>query len=221
MVRICTGDVCVRSSRSSAVRASPSPRISALSIQNVSVRSFVGWWSGVLSAVKLLKRVSMSGPSATVKPSFPKIRAVSAMTRLSGCSTPGAGQRPGSVASTSSALALPAEAPAPFAASAASTSARQACTALPKAGRSSFGTSFIALMSAGMEPFRPTYLIRSCSTAAASAAAAISASDAAFPCSSSSSVIRVFFRKFSILYTLTFLMASAAAPHFAPMARTM
>ena len=56
MVRICTGEVCVRSSTSSC---------SPPAMKNVSLSLRAGWPSGVLSAVKLLKPVSISGPSAT------------------------------------------------------------------------------------------------------------------------------------------------------------
>ena len=48
----------------------------------------------------------------------------------------------------------------------------------------------------------------------------ISASDAALPCSSSSSVMLVFFRKFSLLYPFGRTEASTPFRHFAPMART-
>ena len=54
IVRICTGEVCVRSSTSSPP-----------SMKKVSLSDRAGWPSGVLSAVKLLKPVSTSGPSAT------------------------------------------------------------------------------------------------------------------------------------------------------------
>ena len=66
IVRTCTGDVCVRSSR-------PSPRYS------VSCMSIAGWSAGKLSAPKLYHSCSASGPNATVKPSSRKMASISSM----------------------------------------------------------------------------------------------------------------------------------------------
>ena len=159
MQRICTGEVCVRRRRSSV-----SQRVSDWSID--------GWWGAVLSAVKLLNFVSMSGPSATVKPMRAKMRATSAMTLESGWTAPRAGQRPGSEQSKAGPAAEAEEAnEAARSVIAASRAWRQAFTALPKAARSSGGTSLICFVRAGRMPLRPRYLMRACSSAAASAAA--------------------------------------------------
>ena len=49
-----------------------------------------GWFSGLLSAVKLYQSVSISGPSATSKPIEPKIASMRSMVRDIGCSAAGA-----------------------------------------------------------------------------------------------------------------------------------
>jgi len=175
MTRICTGEVWVRSSRSSVS-------------QKVSEASIEGWCAGVFSAVKLLKRVSMSGPSATVKPSRPKIAAVSSITRDTGCLAPGANQRP---------AACSQRPPLLLARSGVCHTFRQRALqcgtprldALAELRPIAAGTSFICLMIAGSKPLRPRYLIRTCSSAAASAAAVTSANEAACCESNSASVI--------------------------------
>ena len=58
IVRIWTGDVCVR--RSSRSRPSPPPFT-----KNVSTASRAGWSGGKLSDSKLYQSVSTPGPSAT------------------------------------------------------------------------------------------------------------------------------------------------------------
>ena len=172
MVRVWTALVWVRRRRSA-------------SNQKVSLGSIEGWCGAVLSAVKLLKRVSMSGPSATVKPRRWKIAEASSMTLLTGWMTPSARQRPGSVTSKPAVGSAAACAAVVFSARACSKAARQAPSSLPKAGRSAGGTSFICLTRPGMRPLRPRYFTRRASNAAASAAAATASSEAACSCCNS------------------------------------
>ena len=60
------------------------------------------WFSGVLSAVKLWKSSSISGPSATVKPSERNSASTRSSVRVIGCSVPVPRPRPGSVTSSAS-----------------------------------------------------------------------------------------------------------------------
>ena len=46
-----------------------------------------GWFSGLLSAVKLYQSVSISGPSATSKPIERKMASMRAQVRMTGCRT--------------------------------------------------------------------------------------------------------------------------------------
>src|ERR1043166_7902808 len=54
----------------------------------------------MLSAVKLWKSVSISGPAATAKPMDPNNASTRARVRVIGCSPPTPGPRPGSVTSS-------------------------------------------------------------------------------------------------------------------------
>ena len=76
MVRICTGEVWVRSS----IRE---PSGFGLK-KNVSCMSRAGWLGGKFNMAKLYSSVSMSGPSATAKPMSAKIAVSSSTTWLIG-----------------------------------------------------------------------------------------------------------------------------------------
>ena len=167
IVRICTGEVCVRSSSSG-----PS--------QNVSRSSRDGWCLAVLSASKLLNSVSMSGPSATVKPICAKMRVTSSVTSVSGCSEPAPRQLPG-IEKSNASCAAPSPATASLRASSASVKAvRSALSACPNAGLSAGGTSRRPFMRAVSEPLRPRNLMRTPSTSSGVFAAATAASASAW-----------------------------------------
>lgn len=135
-----------------------------------------------MRAVKLLNLFSMSGPSATVKPIRPKIRATSSITIFRGWMAPRAGQRPGREQSKEGAEGFVEEDAKASVRDlrALSSSERQALAALPKAGRSSGETSFNCFIKAGIRPLRPRYLMRICSRAEASEAASMAAMDSAW-----------------------------------------
>ena len=59
-----------------------------------------GWFSGLLSAVKLYQSVSISGPSATSKPIEAKIASMRSSARLTGWRPPWPRERPGNVTSS-------------------------------------------------------------------------------------------------------------------------
>src|SRR5215470_14907619 len=172
MVRICTGDVCVR-------RSNREPSGFGLK-KNVSCISRAGWPSGMLSLVKLRSSVSMSGPSATAKPMSAKIVVNSSITWLIGWMRPisAGGSRSGNVTSTVSVLSRWSSA-ADFSASrrAASASVTRSLRPLingPWVLRSSGVIAPSVRRSADTEPLLPSAATRTASSAASSAAAEMS-----------------------------------------------
>jgi hypothetical protein len=66
MVRACTGEVCVRSTRPEVVSASDNPlAVRAAATQNVSISPRAGWSAEMFNASKLAHSSSTSGPSAS------------------------------------------------------------------------------------------------------------------------------------------------------------
>jgi hypothetical protein len=124
MVRICTGEVCVRSTISSNV----------------------------------FQSVSICGPSATAKPSSPKMATASIRTWVSRCRLPAAAGRPGSVTSTTRARSTARAAAtscSSLAATRASISPLTLFMASPTRGRSAGGSLPRSFMSADSAPFLP------------------------------------------------------------------
>ena len=78
MVRVCTDEVCVRSSTSAF----------SLSIKNVSCMSRAGWSGGKFRLSNTCQSSSISGPSAMVKPMEPKMDIISLRTSVSGWRVP-------------------------------------------------------------------------------------------------------------------------------------
>src|SRR6267143_1544796 len=141
--------------------------------------SRAGWSRGMLSASKLYASVSISGPSATEKPSPVKIRTISSCTRVSGCTTPRAGRRPGSVRSGRSLSRWRRRSVARAASrrdsSSASSSRLASLAAAPTCGRSSAGSAPRDLRICVRPPERPRYRTRIASSSADEAAPSMAA----------------------------------------------
>src|SRR5689334_2776708 len=172
MVRICTGEVCVRS-------RSREPSGFGLK-KNVSCISRAGWPSGMLSFVKLRSSVSMSGPSATARPMSAKIAVSSSITWLIGWMRPtSAGvSRSGSVTSRRSVLRRASSvaflSASRRAVSASVTRSLRPLISGPLDLRSSGVIAPSVRSSAETEPLLPSAATRTASSAASSEAPAIS-----------------------------------------------
>ncbi len=163
MVRICTGEVCVRSRRPPARK-------------KVSWLSRAGWSGGKLSASKLCQSSSASGPSATEYPMRRKISSISRRTSVTGWQRADPGRRPGSVTSSACRRWLAASASACAAARRSSTSFFSSLSALPYAGLASRGSDLSASSRSRSRPERrPAKRTRTASTRAASRPAPASA----------------------------------------------
>src|SRR5216684_119854 len=173
MVRICTGEVWVRSNSREPSGFSGK--------KNVSCMSRAGWLAGKLSKVKLYASVSMSGPSATANPMSAKIAVSSSFTCVNGCTRPtsAGGSRTGRVTSTVSVLSRASSA-------CALSSSLRAAIAVLTSSFSPWMSGPCCLRSSGLivpslfsnseiAPFLPSAETRTLSSAASSAAAATAA----------------------------------------------
>src|ERR1700733_2076711 len=134
----------------------------------------------MLSASKLWKSSSISGPEATSKPALRNSVSMRSRAWVTGCRPPGSSPRPGSVTSRRPAArrcSMSARASAPRRASiAACTSSLAALMSAPAAGRSLAGSAPSDLACSVKRPFLPSQRTRTSSSAAESPQAAISAS---------------------------------------------
>src|SRR5246127_663881 len=133
----------------------------------------------MLSASKLWKSSSISGPEATSKPARRNSVSMRSRARVTGCSPPGSSPRPGSVTSRRPSMSF-------FSTSARSSAARRtsmACVSssfaslmrAPAAGRSAAGMRPSSFSCSVKVPFFPSQRTRTLSSAAPSGAAATSA----------------------------------------------
>ncbi len=96
IVRACTGEVCVRSTR----------WFSGGSAQKVSCIVRAAWSGPRLSASKFSHSASTSGPSATSQPIATKTSAIRSESIVSGCRAPFVERSQGSVTSTVSSASI-------------------------------------------------------------------------------------------------------------------
>src|SRR5688500_16908650 len=139
-----------------------------------------GWFSGLLSAVKLYQSVSISGPSATSKPIERQLSSMRCQVRITGWMPPRPRPRPGSVTSSASsarrAASLASAGSARRAPRACSTRCLAALNFAPNALRDSAGTDLRAACSAVSSPAFPRTRALAFSRDAASPAALNAAS---------------------------------------------
>ena len=146
-------------------------------MKKVSWVSRAGWPGGKLSAVKLWKSSSTSGPSATSKPISAKITASSSITWVIGCSEPCGSGRTGRVTSTVSEARAASSALASRSALRASRASLRRVLRPLSAGPITWRSSGLILPSSRIisetEPFLPRADTRTASSAASSAAPSI------------------------------------------------
>ena len=180
MVRACTGEVWVRSTRWS----------SGGSTQNVSCIVRAGWSGPRLSASKLSHSASTSGPSATSQPIATKMSAISSEPVVSGCRAPAATRCVGSVTSTVSSTSIRSSASASSsvcrAASACCTSPRARPTRWPASLRACGGSAPISRFASASGDRSPVCSIRTCLSSSRDRAPAMAVSAASLACSTSS-----------------------------------